>query len=91
VLSYDYNHGPIHHSLLGGRLNGAQVGQILKVALSIASIPHAKKHPLIHSPFPDYDIPIQFAKVQGKRIPKSIVGDGARFPPNNLSNCDGWQ
>lgn len=74
----------------GDTSTAPQVGRILSVAPSISSIPHAQNHPLIHLPFPDSDLPVQFAKVNVFQD-RSLVTD-PNVPVNaNSSVFDGWQ
>lgn len=74
----------------GDTSTAPQVGRILNVAPSISSIPHAQNHPLVHLPFPDSDLPVQFAKVNVFQD-RSLVTD-PNFPADaNSSVFDGWQ
>jgi hypothetical protein len=74
----------------GDTSTAPQVGRILNVAPSISSIPHSQNHPLIHLPFPDSDLPVQFAKVNIFQD-RSLVTD-PNFPADaNSSIFDGWQ
>lgn len=72
-----------------GDSTAPQVGRILDIAHSIALIPHAENHPLLHSPFPDKDIPKQFAKVNV--FQDRLLATQRNFPADNFSDCDGWQ